>query len=169
MLSKDEMISYIEQLADGIDPMTGEVLEKDTILNRSDIVRLFYSLRDYLLNDDKKIRKTKNVLGTFKLSSNVGIAEDKITTIMLFTKRLNDFRVKGTKPISYLSITNWLLKEVYLLVDEKHMKAPSNEGTKIGILYSMRRSSNGREYYVIEYSKNAQQFIVDNLFYGNIC
>lgn len=167
MLSKEEMLSYIGQLADGIDPKTGEILEKDTILNRSDIIRLFYSLRDYLLNEDNII-KDKKKIGPFKLSSIDGIAEDKITTIMLFTKRLNDFRLKGTKPIAYTTITNWLVKEGYLYVDEEHMKAPSEEGKKIGILFSLRRASGGKEYYVIEYSKNAQQFIVDNLYNGNL-
>ena len=54
MYTREEMLKQVDLLANGVDPMTGEVLDKDSILNRSDIIRLLYSKEIIFLNMDQK-------------------------------------------------------------------------------------------------------------------
>ena len=47
MYTRNELLNYVDSLANGIDPKTGELLDKDTILNRPDVIRMLYSLKEY--------------------------------------------------------------------------------------------------------------------------
>lgn len=173
MFTKKEMLDYVNQLAEGIDPKTGEVLENDSILNRGDVVRLFYALKDYLSKEQEQSKeeikevKKKISKNPFKLSTTVGIVGNK-TAISKFVKIINEFRDEDTKPLKYTIVVDWLLKEEYLFINNSNLKEPTEKGKNVGIEYNLKFGSNGKMYYVVEYNSNAQQFILDNLLNGNI-
>lgn len=64
-------------------------------------------------------------------------------------------------------IQNWLLEigllEEIELPDGKKKKRPSEQGRQVGISLEHRVNPYGKEYNVILYDRDAQQFIVDNL------
>lgn len=57
MYTRNELLNYVDSLANGVDPKTGELLDKDTILNRPDVIRMLYSLKEYISEYGPKITK----------------------------------------------------------------------------------------------------------------
>lgn len=47
----------IKLLAEGIDPVTGEVLPFDNVCNQGEIVRAFYTVINYLEQEDRNVKK----------------------------------------------------------------------------------------------------------------
>lgn len=45
MITKETIFQYLDALANGVDPKTGEVLEDDTVLNRPDIIRVLFGAK----------------------------------------------------------------------------------------------------------------------------
>jgi len=61
-------------------------------------------------------------------------------------------------------ITNWLINIGMLLEKEingKKYKLPTETGKRIGLYIEERIGYNG-EYYIVEYPKQSQEFIIDN-------
>lgn len=153
-ISKEESVNFIDDLINGIDPDTKEVLP-DSILNRKDVINNLEAIKKHLVNNDDQI---VDIYEIFK---------GKIS-ITGFTKRLNDYLFNRTKTkVKYKVLLNWLIEEGYLFINEDNRKEPTEKGKEIGISY--RSKKNGDSYYYItEYNKNAQIFILDNILIGNI-
>lgn len=77
MLTKQEMLDKLENIIDGVDPKTGEILPDDSILNRIDMLRLFYAIKDYMLDSKTKNNSKKN-LAPFKLENVEGIVTMRV-------------------------------------------------------------------------------------------
>ena len=167
MYSREDMIKYVDSLANGVDPATGEVLNNDTVLNRPDIIRMLYSIKEYMTEYGPKISKANRV--EFELSTTDGIIESE-TTVSNFVKKINDTNCKeNMKPLSYKVINSWLLKEGYLEISsDNNKKVPTPKGEQIGLSKVLRKSQYGIPYLVVLFNANAQKFILDNLASGNI-
>lgn len=167
MYSREDMIKYVDSLANGVDPATGEVLTNDTVLNRPDIIRMLYSIKEYMTEYGPKISKANRV--EFELSTTDGIIESE-TTVSNFVKKINDINCKeNMKPLSYKIINLWLLKEGYLKISsDNNKKVPTQKGEQIGLSKVIRKSQYGIPYLVVLFNANAQKFILDNLVSGNI-
>lgn len=162
--TRNELLNYVDSLANGIDPKTGELLDKDTILNRPDIIRMFYSLKEFI--NEHKISKSDMI--NFNLITKDGIVEPK-TTVSNFVKKINEVNCKDDmKPLNYKVINAWLVKEGYLEVTENNKKVPTAKGIEMGFIKVNRASQYGIPYSVVEFNSNAQEFVLDNLANGNI-
>ena len=167
--------SYILKLANGINPLTQQMLPDTDIVNNVKVSRCLFYVSDVLRQVIEKggVSKTKEKKAEkmpFYLSyeerqkfefSNAPIP------ITELTKRINELIApEKMRKLSYKSIAEWLI-EVELLTstyDEegKSVRRPTPKGLEFGILTERRQGQN-RVYIVTLYNREAQQFILDNL------
>ncbi|MBR1641787.1 MAG: hypothetical protein IJ683_05625 [Butyrivibrio sp.] len=92
-----------------------------------------------------------------------------VKTITRLTEQLNVvIDEKIYKKISYRTVTDWLKKNGYLIETEdeqldKKVTLTTEKAQAIGITHSLQTSMSGRSYYRIEYDKQGQEFVVQNL------
>lgn len=162
---------YIDMLANGINPIDGSTLPDSDIVNNIHIARcLFYvsGLLDRIINsaNNKSAKKqpfqiNDEEVGRITLS-NTPIAASELA------KRINKaVENSDVKKLTYQNITSWLvsinLLEDYTSELGKTKKRPTEDGNRIGISIEQRFSRDNVPYTVVVYSRDAQQFIIDNL------
>ena len=164
--------SFIDKLANGINPLNDTIIKEDDIVNNVRLSRCFFYVSDILRQvienggtNKKKSGKLRFELSTEELAkfpySNSPI------TISEIAKRLNSLiNNESMRKISHRDLTNWLLSIGMLFehssFDGKTSKRPTEQGSNIGISTEVRTGQRG-EYTVVVYNKEAQAFIVDNL------
>lgn len=168
--------SFIDKLANGINPLTGETIPENDLLNNIRISRCMFYVSGLLqemcleLTSGKAKNKTKrNSKTQFYISEEKILAFDYssqgmyVGDIVFKLNALID--TDNMKKINYKQITNWLLDKGYLYVftmsNGKKCKRPTPAGVKLGVSETMRYSTSG-EYYTLTYDVNAQKFIVSN-------
>jgi len=168
-----QMRSYLDCLAKGVDPTSGEILPEDTVLNNIQLSRCFFSVSDILRrvseNGGAIGRRQKVVLPPFSMQSDA-YDQIEITTapamIKQFTDRINGMVDAGAmQKLKVTALTSWLVKNGYLreeMVNDKKRKAPTKKGEELGILSEFREGQYGG-YLVILYSEDAQRLLVSNL------
>lgn len=78
--------------------------------------------------------------------------------------KLNRFASENnTKKINVVWITDWLLETGILMKNDEGNRIPTPKGNETGIIAEPRTSQDGRTYFTNLYSKNAQQYIYDNI------
>lgn len=161
MVNKEECIKFIYDLANGIDPKTGELISDESILNRADVIRTLFAIKEYLESESKPETKSPKV--PFKLTNTNVITEGDIN-ISSFVNKINEMNCFGNmKKAGYKVIVEWLLQENYLFINDDNRKEPTQKGLENGISYKLKFNSSGRPYYVIEYNANAQRIILTNI------
>lgn len=164
--------SFIDKLANGINPLDDTIIKEDDIVNNVRLSRCFFYVSDILRQviENGGISKRKNGKLRFELSteklakfpySNSPIAISEIANRL--NSLIND---EAMRKISHRDLTNWLLSIGMLFehssFDGKISKRPTEQGRDIGISTEVRTGQRG-EYTVVVYNKDAQAFIVDNL------
>ena len=165
---------YIDQMANGINPLTGEMVSANDTLNNIQISRcLFFVssiLRDVIDGNGptkEKARKKKPVFYiTDEELSNFNFPY-QTTTISSFANAINaHINDEKRGKLKYKDIANWLIEKNYLKEIEmggSKKKVPSEAGTKIGITTELRNYDNGMEALIVILEKPAQQFILDHI------
>ena len=166
---------YLDKLARGIDPLTGREVPESEIINNVRISRcLFYVsdvLRQVIENGGIQVKSVKNSeKAPFVLSF-----EDRArypfgdwpVTVSVIAQRLNELVDLSTvQKLKTTSITAFLMQSGLLFEEESpngsRNKRPTEAGKNLGITTAVRNGQNG-EYTAVIYSKEAQQFILDNL------
>lgn len=164
--------SFIDKLANGINPLDDTIIKEDNIVNNVRLSRCFFYVSDILRQvienggiNKKKSGKLRFELSTEELAkfpySNSPIAISEIA------KRLNSLiNDEAMRKITHRDLTNWLLSIEMLFEhsssDGKTSKRPTEQGSNIGISTEVRTGQRG-EYTVVVYNKEAQTFIIDNL------
>lgn len=165
---------YIDKLANGIDPLSGQPIPDAEVVNQVRISRCLFYVSDVLQRVidnggtvEKRV-KTKKV--PFYLDARtreqVDISETPIS-VSEITRRINQqIDSEAMMPLKYHSITSWLLDAGLLTqvigLDGKTKKQPTSAGNQIGIRLEHRTSMHGA-YDVVVYSAQAQQLLLDNL------
>ena len=165
--------TYLDKLANGVNPLTDEVLPDTDIVNQVRISRCLFFVSDVLRQVIEKggLKKTpKTPQIPFELS------EEQIGRFQLFeqpifvsaiAERINSLvENENMKRLSYRSIATFLEQEGFLIQysdsQGKTKRAPTDQGKALGISTEVRTSQRG-DYTVVLYNKNAQQFILDHL------
>ena len=165
--------TYLDKLANGINPLTDEALPDTDIVNQVRISRCLFFVSDVLRQVIEKggLKKTpKPPQIPFELS------EEQIAGFQLFeqpifisaiTERINSLiENENMRKLSHRSITTFLEQEGFLIqysdFQGKTKREPTDQGKTLGISTEVRTSQRG-DYTVVLYNMNAQQYILDHL------
>lgn len=164
---------YLEKLAEGFDPFTGEELAQDTVLNNVRLSRCFFYVADVLrqvIANGGSVGKAAANQTPFYITgeelARVNISDTPIS-VSVFVKAVNDAaNVPARKKLSVLSVSNWLMKEGYLKMQEIeegiHKRTLTEKSAGVGMSSELREGARGK-YDIILYDKNAQRFLIDNI------
>lgn len=161
--------NYIEKMANGINPLTNEIIPDNDLINNVRISRCLFYVNNILgevidnegiekKNKKQKVNLTKEELNNFEYSN----TPIPISTI---TKSLNELnKNKNTTKLKATHITKWLINLEILVETEingKNYKLPTKTGKDMGLYIEERIGYNG-EYYIVQYPKQMQEFIINN-------
>ncbi len=165
---------YILSLARGFDPLTGEEITDDSVINNVRMSRCFFYVADVLEKVienggevNRPVRKesakytllTQEIIQAFPYS-------DTPMGINNLIKALREMLGENEKPLAAVQITAWLVSEGYLIENiraDKREKVATAKGNAIGI--TVKEGTNmqtGVSYRMNLYDKKAQRFILEN-------
>lgn len=163
-MEKKEALCFLECLAKGFNPFTGEELENESVFNDVRVVRKLYELRDYLNEaiEDAKIKKLPFVLKTKE-----GIVDGPMN-ISAFIDKINEINLEeNMKKFTRTAVMDWLFENEYLVQDDDK-KRITEKGENAGIHVDHRVSMYGKEYEVILYPEELLTHILDLIESGEI-
>ena len=166
---------YMEKLAQGIDPITGQALPEDSPLNNVRLARCFFYVSGVL---DKVIQNDGHVGAKPKLNrSDFVITPQQLASVTVPAQplRISEFtellhQAAGGDPLmrkpSTTLITNWLLEKGFLQkvtgADGKSQRLPTAAGNSLGIFTQSQQGQYG-EFTAVYYNQPAIRFLMDNL------
>lgn len=163
---------YMDQLAQGVDPISQQELPYDSALNNVRLARCFFYVSGVL---EQVIRNGGQVGSVHK--AEFAITPEQLSRVQPspYPIRITEFAdmllqaVDGAamKRLNAVKVTNWLVEKGFLVKettpDGKTRRTPTAVGISLGMSSQLRQSPDG-EYLAIYYDTNAQQFLLDNLF-----
>lgn len=163
---------YMDKLAQGIDPISGQELPEDSALNNVRLARCFFYISGIL----EQVIQNGGQVGTVEKVDFV-ITPEQLANVSVspYPIRITEFtdallRAVGTstmKKPSAVKINNWLEQQGLLVKeptpDGKSRHIPTDAGRNLGMTTQLRQSRDG-EYLAIYYDANAQRYLLDNLF-----
>lgn len=170
--------SFIDQLANGINPLDGTPISETDIANNVRISRCFFYVSEILrqvienggIQAAKAVKSVKQRKKEFSLSDDLRAkirpAEIPLTVSEISNSLNALIDLETTKRISAASINHWLLElnllEEKSLPNGKNRKMPTALGRELGIFAEERTGQYGT-YITVLFSPSAQQFIYDNI------
>lgn len=168
--------TYIDSLANGIDPLTGQTVKNDDIVNNVRISRcLFYvsGILQKVIDNGGEVQKEKmkrSQRAEFCLtdeqirSLSTQYDEQSVSRITTYINEQIDDKI--IKKLKASTLNNWLVSVGLLTQTEneegKKQKIPTQEGEMMGLQLKEATNYKGTYKYV-SYNRNAQQFIFDNM------
>ena len=162
---------YIDAMARGVHPLTGQEIPEADTLNNIKISRCLYYVSDVLgevienggVSKPQKGKKepfdeTKIDVSQIKYSKSPKNVSDLVTQI-------NDLRPENMVKLKITAITDWLVDIGMLEIltfNDKNRKLPTAKGLSMGIVKEERTGLYGT-YQAVLYNEAAQHFIIDNL------
>ena len=160
---------YIEQLANGIDPISGRELPEDSALNQVRLSRCFFYVGDVLGQAIvKEKRAAKIPLLPFALPAELReqIPLEPSAMVRRFTDSINELVDLTTmNKLKTTAFTGWLMEQGYLREDVfngKRRKVPTEKGRAAGITDEQRQGQFGN-YTATLYDENAQRLMITHL------
>ena len=162
--------SVVESLARGVNPLNGEAISDDEVINNVKISRCLFYVVDVLekLCQGEYLKKEKKSKEPFIIKEGElenfdyydgGIA---ITDIV---KRINDIVGYDGRKIKRGLIIDWLIEDGFIVENEingRKYKLPNGKGNEAGI-YTEERFNDRGSYKVVMYNKSAQRMIIEHL------
>ena len=168
----EKAIIYTSRIADGRNPVNNTPSD-DSLVADPNVVRCMFFIKDVLqaVKDNNGYigripRKERKNSFPVEVISQFEYYENK--TITTFAAQINKLVPNDCKKLRYQVITTWLKKNDYLIEVDDHVVGkvvtkPTEKGKGIGITCNLVNTDSGREYYRVEYTKQAQEFIISNL------
>ena len=167
--------SFVDQLANGINPLDGTPIPENDIANNVRLSRCFFFVSDILrqvienggIASSKPPRQRKKAFCMTPEERENLAPSDRPLPVSGIADYLNSLvDLQTVSKISAFTISNWLLQEGLLETvtrpDGKNQKLPTAQGRTCGILTEERTGQYGN-YTVVLYDRNAQQFIFDHI------
>lgn len=167
--------SYIRKMADGINPITDETAADDDMVNNVRITRCLYYvsdiLRQVIANNgviEKKSSGSGKKPGYFMTDEQRAdfTVFDQPVYLKELVERMNLLTdINNCKKFAAKWVTAYFVSIGLLVVDEElGSKYATEEGRNLGIISERRQSLySPKEYWVNQYSPEAQRFIIDNI------
>lgn len=165
--------TYIDKLANGVNPLTDEPVSENDIVNNVRISRCFFYISDLLRRfaeggfpEAAKKGKKQPFIITEEQRKRFEFSETPISVSEIARRFNAAVNTEGAVQMRYSGITFWLIESGLLSVDRREdgreVKLPTAEGMELGISQEVRSGANG-SYTVVVYNENAQRYIVDNI------
>ena len=165
--------SYIDKLANGVNPLDDTPIPEDDIANTVHLSRCFFLVSDILRQvlENGGVTKPKR---TAKIPFSVTLEQRESfeysaepIPVSEIAKRIYAMAENANmEKVSYRQINQWLLNigmlYLYDFGGKKPVRRPTEEGNQIGITVESRMGRYG-EYQVVLYNEQAQRFVLDNL------
>lgn len=165
--------SFIDKLANGINPLDNTPIPDDDIANNVRLSRCFFYVSDILRQVYENGGVTKPAR-TPKIPFSVSVEQlerfeyssDPIPVSEIAKRIYAMADNENMEKVCYRQINQWLLNIGMLYLHDfggrKPVKRPTEDGNQIGITVETRMGRYG-EYQVVLYNEEAQRFILDNL------
>lgn len=165
--------TYIDKLANGVNPLTDEPVSENDIVNNVRISRCFFYISDLLRRfaeggfpEAAKKGKKQPFIITEEQRKRFEFSETPISVSEIARRFNAAVNTEGAVQMRYSGITFWLIESGLLSVDSREdgreVKLPTAAGMELGISQEVRSGANG-SYTVVVYNENAQRYIVDNI------
>ena len=165
--------TYIDKLANGVNPLTDEPVSENDIVNNVRISRCFFYISDLLRRfaeggfpEAAKKGKKQPFIITEEQRKRFESSETPISVSEIARRFNAAVNTEGAVQMRYSGITFWLIESGLLSVDRREdgreVKLPTAAGMELGISQEVRSGANG-SYTVVVYNENAQRYIVDNI------
>ena len=169
---------YIEQLANGTDPITGNELPDDTILNNVRLSRCFFYVAEILQqvveNGGEVGKKPESQKLAFEITAEqkerIPLSDTPISVTVVCQNINSVIDCILFRKLPPTAINEWLakkdfLREVGVQNGDKisKRKTLTDKSSLIGITQEERISQYGKQYTANLFSKEAQQFVIDHL------
>ena len=162
---------YMDRLAQGIDPITGNEVPEDSTLNQVRLARCFFYVSGVL---QQVIDNGGHVGGKPKKSSFVVTQKMRCLPPAERPVRITEFAEMlagaaddpNCKRPNSKAMTDWLISKGFMEkaadADGRQKRVPTENGKRIG-LYTETRQGQYGAYMAVYYSREAQQFLLDHL------
>ena len=164
---------YMDKLAQGIDPISGNEIPEDSVLNQVRLAKCFFYVSGVLQQviDNggtvgNKQQKKNSFVVTPQLLSRLAPAEHPLRIsefVGMLAAATDD---PNTKRPSTTAMTDWLLSKGFMEkvpnAEGKQQRVPTEAGRRIGMYTETRQGQYG-EYLAVYYSPEAQRFLLDHL------
>lgn len=165
--------TYIDKLANGVNPLTDEPVSENDIVNNVRISRCFFYISDLLRRfaeggfpEAAKKGKKQPFIITEEQRKRFEFSETPISVSEIARRFNAAVNTEGAVQMRYSGITFWLIESGLLSVDRREdgreVKLPTAAGMELGISQEVRSGANG-SYTVVVYNENAQRYLVDNI------
>lgn len=169
--------SFIDKLANGVNPLSGEAIPENDLLNNVRISRCMFYVSGILdnicnqLNNNISSKRIRNAEKRLFFLSDEQMQKFNYEEFGCYVGNIIDrlnvlIDQDAMQKIKRKKIVDWLIIEGYLYFCEaqngRQCLRPTSKGMELGIKEETRLNANG-EYWVLIYSKSAQKFIVENI------
>ena len=171
--------SFVDQMANGVNPITGEPIPETDLLRHERISCCMQYVSNILQQtiikteaeqQREQVRRLLSDRPSFTLPyekrKQISLSDSPVSVSQIVRQINDQIEDPNMRRLQSKQVTEWLTVMGMLAVknDQKGIpiKYPTDKGKQIGIT-SEHRSARGETYLVAVYSREAQQFIIDNL------
>lgn len=159
---------YIEKMANGINPLNNEIIKDSDLLNNIKISRCLFYVNNILkdvINSKDNIKPIKKPFYLSKEELTKYEYPNYSLSITKILKKINNLIDNPeTQKLKIRELVNWLLEKNIIKIIEingRQSKIPTQFGRELG-LYTEHINTLTKEYDKIMYSKQAQEYIINN-------
>lgn len=161
---------YIDKMANGVNPITGEPADDNDMINNVRISRcLFYvsSVLQEVIDNPVRPKGEKKIPFSVTYEQLKDFPFNDKMTISVIVDNINKIALTDNMcKLTTTKITGWFLENGILSeqigADGKKHRLPTEQGKDLGISTEERQGMYGM-YLLVTYNKSAQQFIIDNM------
>ena len=161
---------YIDALARGYNPLTGEEVPENEVINQVRISRCLYYVSDVLdevlkQGGPRPEKQKKAPFDSAQLDFSSFSYFKNPVGITVFVSAVNDLRPEYMSKLKLGAVTGWLEAQGYLrseIVNDKKRKRLAPAGAEIGLVEVLREGEYGSHYQVL-YTESAQRFLIEHL------
>ena len=169
---------YMDKLANGINPLNDAPVPERELLNNVRLCRCFFYVSDVLRRVienggtvGRAVRTPKAPFAVTREQLDAFPFSDNPIPVSEIARRISELvpEVRGDtmSKFKYANITAFLIQSGFLTEVEnsagQKVKRPTETGSSLGITTESRVSQDGHPYTVVLYTRDAQQFLMDNM------
>lgn len=163
---------YMDKLSQGIDPISGQEMPDDSVLNNVRLARCFFYVSGIL----QQVIENGGCVGSKPKKNNFVLTPQLLEKLSPTERalRISEFTEMialasgddNAKRPATTVITDWLLEKGFMQkvpnAEGKQQRVPTEQGQQLGIYTEARQGQYG-EYLAVYYTPKAQRFLIDHL------